>query len=131
MEGELDMITMGKLLPSLPLGRWTAPTHRHWRCYLNKATDQLEVRSGDKVELYTYPRQGTSKHVYTGMINRVPQGSLATVVEGLAPRSLRLKNTGHNMFYEDLLPITTFKDHLRSFGGTWMWNDLYVPDDIN
>ena len=69
--------------------------------------------------------------MYSGENNRAPQGSPATVVEGLAPRSLRLKNTGPNMFYEDLPPITTFKDHLRLSGGTWMWNNLYVPVNIN
>ena len=33
------------------------------------------------------------------------------------------------MYYEDLPPITTFKDHLLSFGGPWMWKDHHVPDD--
>ena len=32
------MITMGNFLLSLPLWRWTAPTHRRWRCYLKKVT---------------------------------------------------------------------------------------------
>ena len=66
-----------------------------------------------------------------GNVGRAPQGAPATVVEGPGPRSLRLKNTGPDMYYEDLPPFTTFKDHLLSFGGLWMWKDHYVHDDID
>ena len=33
------------------------------------------------------------------------------------------------MYYENLPPVTNFKDHLLSFGGPWMWKAHHVPDD--
>ena len=115
------------ILPSF-LGGWRAPSPRIWRAFYDEDEDMLEVLSDDRGVLYfikenrRYVERASDKAA-------IPRGIPATV-EWLTDGRAKLKHyTGQQVVESEPKGKSSFLEHLKSFGGTWMWKDLRMEAD--
>jgi len=113
-------------LPS-QLGGWRAPSPRIWRTFYDEEEARLEVLS-DTLGVISF-REVNRRFVRTSSdLTATPKGATATV-EWLSADSIKLKHYAGSQINEpDESVATDFSNHLRSWGGEWMWKDLRMDD---
>ena len=121
---------------SLPrsLGKWVAPSHKRWEWFHDPITDCLYYDDGKGVDVYHQTGDTTQirtrrQHCYarTGQRADMPEVTLFPVsVQYLLDGSVARLASGLPL-HSEVKKEVTFLEFLEQWGGSWMWEDLYVP----
>ena len=116
--------TLGSFAMSTPLGKWRNFSPRIWRAFWDKDEETLDIVSDT---------EGVLRYKFDTMrwFNRCRELSLeaakgvpATITDA-SPDRVRLLNSSSSKHAPRETPeFVTFQDHLKSYGGHWMWSDL-------
>ena len=122
-----EYTSIGNRLP-VELGRWINPTHRTWRWFYIKETDDLQRL--DKNKLYHYQRRAgrtrgttsydvTSTEEFKGQFLGIP----TSVTTAFSEATVTKHNEGPLLVKGPKQPAD-FWQFLASWGGEWMWEGI-------
>jgi hypothetical protein len=122
-----EYTSRGNRLP-VELGRWINPTHRTWRWFYIKETDDLQRL--DKNKLYHYQRRagrtrGTTSYDVTSTEEFKGQflGTPTSVTTAFSEATVTKHNEGPLLVKGPKQPAD-FWQFLASWGGEWMWEGI-------
>ena len=122
----------GFYLPS-PLGTWVAKSHRSWKWYYDSTNDILQKVENDGIAYYHSlgGRRRTRGSQTYGRVRfaaaRSPTGQPTSVLE-LPDQSVQHLVPGPSLVHDAPSSIS-FWEHLRSWGGVWMWEHVIGEDE--
>jgi hypothetical protein len=113
-----------------PLGNWIYGTHRVWEWYYNKEDNDLQHVKGGKV-VHFKPARGFRLTRSTTTYQRAWDEQHNSQTQLGRPTSVRVvSSTRVSKLQEEpslVVPPnkhTNFWDFIRSWGGSWMWEDI-------
>ena len=125
---------------SLPrtLGKWTSDSHKEWIWFYDSAADMVLRKVEAGAEIYhatgdTSQVRTRRQHVYarTGVLPDLPDCTLLPIsVEVCEQGTVMRLASGPPLWNEKVQKPGDFLDFLRSWGGSWMWEDLHIPGGL-
>jgi hypothetical protein len=117
------------------LGKWIHQSHRHWEWYYHPQVDILVQHTGDEMWKYCLcPREENAfstrnSHIFGRVGHWLPND-----LKGFLPATVRydgakvdLLGSGPPLCWRQDRDPEEFWDYLHSWGGEWLWDNIYTP----
>jgi len=123
----INFTTAGRRLKE-DLGVWKNPSHRTWRWYYDKDTEDLQRVDNNKIHHYR-AREGRTRHTteydveWTGEEAGKLRGLPTSVTTTFSEATVRKLKEGPQLTKGPSQPAD-FWDFLNTWGGSWMWEGI-------
>ena len=111
------------------LGGWRAESPRIWRTFYDEEENRIEVLSDERgVVYFEYGERG--RFVERDSDNTATPRGIPATVQWLPNGNAKLLNLSRDNGVDAITEeATSLREHLKSWGGDWMWRDLRIRED--
>ena len=128
----LKLITLDNYALPRRMKQWVGPSPCKWPTFYNEDTQRLYVTSDDHgIEVFrSAGRTRSTRFTSAGHITEVEDMGRPVSVTRMEDGSLSISSKGFGYGEESSHhEQQSFVDYLHSWGGSWLWDGLVIPDD--